>query len=77
MNGSSKPYSYEPDSNETNVSSHFITVTGYIEDNIAEKKMLKISSWGREYYIDYDEYIAYVENYSNFKLSNVVYIQGK
>ena len=50
-------------------SAHFVTVTG------REGHYLKISSWGKEYYIDVREYRRYVRNYSSFLISNIVYIR--
>lgn len=45
------------------INSHYITVTGAYIDKTAQKKekvMLRISSWGTEYYISYYEYCKYV-----------------
>ena len=51
------------------ISAHFVTVTG------REGHYWKISSWGKEYYIDVREYQRYVRNYSSFLISNIVYIR--
>ena len=52
---------------------HYVTVTGmYIDDN---KRMTEVSSWGRKYYIDLDEYISYVDRNDNTLFSNIVYIK--
>ncbi len=45
------------------INNHYVTITGVLE-NKAEKschaRMLEVSSWGKKYYIDFDEYLAYV-----------------
>lgn len=55
---------------------HYVTVTGiiYEEDAI----YLRISSWGKEYYINYMEYDAYIENHFLGKvLGNILYIRER
>lgn len=52
---------------------HYVTVTGIIEDD--ERTLLEISSWGRKYYIDYNEYTAYVKKCDNYIFSNILYIR--
>ncbi|MCR4566809.1 MAG: hypothetical protein K5769_02080 [Pseudobutyrivibrio sp.] len=48
--------------NTTN--SHYVTATAIIETPTATKhqRMVEISSWGDRFYIDFDEYLAYVGN---------------
>ena len=53
----------------TSVKAHFVTATGIDEDR------LRISSWGREYYIDRREYDAYTKEHSTYLLSNIVYLR--
>lgn len=48
---------------------HFVTVTGW------EGRMIRISSWGKEYYIDYVEYKEYVKAYSCPLVSNIICIR--
>jgi hypothetical protein len=50
---------------------HFVTVTG------REGAWLKISSWGKEYYIDIREYRSYVKNYSCPLVSNIICIKKR
>lgn len=50
---------------------HFVTVTDW------ERQMIRISSWGKEYYIDAKEYEAYVKKHSSFFVSNMIYIGKK
>ena len=53
---------------------HYVTVTGMV---IGEKnRMIEISSWGRKYYIDLDEYISFVDRNDNTLFSNIVYIKN-
>lgn len=37
--------------------------------------MLRISSWGKQYYIDFDEYRDYIDNKSGKWTSSIVYIK--
>ena len=58
---------------DDNTKDHYVTVTGMI---VGEKnRMLEISSWGRKYYIDLDEYISFVDRNDNTLFSNIVYIK--
>lgn len=47
---------------------HFVTVTGI------DGQRLRISSWGREYYIQRQEFWDYVRRYSTFFLSSILRI---
>lgn len=43
---------------------HYVTVTGIIEyenQDETHQTMLEISSWGEKYYVDYDEYMDFIE----------------
>lgn len=43
---------------------HYVTVTGIVEyenPNGNHTTMLEISSWGKKYYMDYDEYMDFIE----------------
>lgn len=55
---------------------HYVTITGIYIDNIAGETALEVSSWGKKYYINYEEFLEYVENNSEFYLSNIIYIKG-
>lgn len=55
----------------SSVRAHFMTVTGL------DDKWLVLSSWGRKYYIDRDEYRQYVSKHSGSFASNIVYIKSK
>lgn len=48
---------------------HYVTVTGLDEE------YLRVSSWGREYYIRRREYTDYVRLYSSSISSNILYIK--
>ena len=69
---------YVKNSNNTfkkaaSIKSHYMVITGIIRytDNVVNKNknryriMLEISSWGKKYYIDYDEYNEKTSFYSN------------
>lgn len=49
--------------------SHFVTITGM------DERYLRISSWGREYYILREELAEYITKQSNSFLSNILYIK--
>ncbi len=53
----------------TAAKSHYVTVTGMDTD------WLRISSWGREYYIKRQEYEDYVKCHSSYLFSNLLYIK--
>lgn len=50
---------------------HFVVVTGIVDG------YLQISSWGKEYYISWDEYVKYVTKCSSFLVSNICRIREK
>lgn len=57
------------------VKDHYINVTGIIEAE--SSTMLEISSWGKRYYIDYNEYRDFVRKHDNYLFSNILYIKVK
>ncbi len=59
------------------VNGHFVTVTGIIRDDIASRYMLRISSWGKEYYINYEEYRHYTESISGTITSSIVHVKKR
>lgn len=52
----------------TKTRAHFVTVTG------REDLWLRISSWGKEYYMNIPEYREYVAKHSSFLVSNIICI---
>jgi hypothetical protein len=68
-----KPYYYKVAVSD--IKSHYVTVTGVIRDDIANQIMLCISSWGRQYYINYEEYWDYVDNIGGTFTSSIVRVQ--
>ena len=50
---------------------HYVTVTG------SEPNDLRISSWGREYYINKGEYFSYIHQHSNSIISNILMIERR
>lgn len=55
----------------TEVSAHYVTVTA------VEEQWMKISSWGREYFIHGQEYMDHVKKHGSFFTSNIVYIRKR
>ncbi|MFT4145142.1 MAG: hypothetical protein QM644_11865 [Mobilitalea sp.] len=68
-----KPYYYKASYND--IHGHYVTVTGIVKDDVAGRIMLRISSWGREYYINYEEYRDYIESHSGTYTSSMVHIK--
>ena len=68
-----KPYTY-PKTLKTH--QHLFTVTGIITDDVAKTTKLHISTWGEDYYMDYDEYREYV-NRNGTASSSIVSIIEK
>jgi hypothetical protein len=52
------------------IKSHYVTVTGM------DDSRFRISSWGREYYIDRQEYFSYIRRHSGSLVSNIVFIRS-
>lgn len=50
---------------------HFVTVTAM------EGAYLKISSWGKEYFISMEEYLEYAKKHSSFLTCNIFYIRKR
>lgn len=67
--------SYKPVQKDIN--GHFVTVTGIIKDSAAARIMLRISSWGKEYYINYEEYRDYIGDQSGTYTSSIIDITRK
>jgi hypothetical protein len=67
------PYYYKV--SQSKINGHFVTVTGIIRDDLVRQVMLRISSWGEEYYINYEEYRNYIERFSDTITSSIVQIK--
>lgn len=50
---------------------HYVTITGM------DEQWLQVASWGRKYYINRMEYMAYVKEHSIRLVSNILYIHKK
>ena len=57
---------------DTPVRDHYMTVTALIETQ--SRRMLEVSSWGERYYIDWDDYLKYINTFGTF-FSNIMYIR--
>lgn len=69
--------SYKP---VTETKDHYVTVTGVLEAKAKDDKdivLLEISSWGRKYYVNFEEYQKYVRKNDNYYFSNILYIKKK
>ena len=69
-------YKFRPARN--NIKSHYVTVTGIHRMEDTNSKgiiMLQISSWGKVYYINYEEYRDYVDCYGGTFTSSILYIK--
>lgn len=44
---------------------HYVTVTGVIKNSIEDRIWLQVSSWGEKYYLDYAEYMNYMQVYAS------------
>ncbi len=62
---------------QQDINGHFVTVTGIIKDSVASRIMLQISSWGKMYYMNYEEYRDYIADYSGTYSSSLLDIQRK
>ena len=67
---------YERKSDETYIPStstkdHYVVATGIEDDYIS------ISSWGKKYYINLNEYERYIKRSSNWIFSNIMYITSR
>lgn len=76
LSGKEKTALYVKDSIGTpirnaSVNSHYMMVTAL------EGQWLRISSWGKEYWLSVPEYEEYIQKHSNYVFSNILYIQEK
>lgn len=56
------------------VKSHYVVVIGVTE--IKGEEYLVVSSWGKEYYINYKEYRNYIKHHGDRITSSILYIRG-
>lgn len=56
--------------NVSAVNSHFVTVTG------SDAEWIRISSWGKEYYISKNDFSSYVREHSSSLVSTILYIKA-
>ncbi|MDD6571340.1 MAG: hypothetical protein PUF12_03010 [Thermoflexaceae bacterium] len=55
---------------------HYMTITGIVQDD-HNGELLRISSWGKEYYIQWEEYENFIRHDSMALFSNILYISEK
>ena len=60
----------------TSTKDHYVNVTGIYEteDGVI---YLEISSWGKRYYVNFDEYMTFIKKHDNFLFSNILYIKPR
>jgi len=58
------------------VCAHYVTLTGIFRDPKTERTMLRISSWGKELFVDYNEYRAYIRRRGGRFTSSMIYIHA-
>lgn len=63
------------ESNHSDTNNHYVTVTGMVIDNIKKQTVLEVSTWGKIYYIKFEEYMDYISSSSNPVFSNILYIE--
>lgn len=68
-----KPYYYKVV--KQGINGHYVTVTGIIKDDVAGRIMLRISSWGKQYYINYEEYRDYADTVGSTWTSSIVQVK--
>ncbi|QFJ53783.1 hypothetical protein [Pseudobutyrivibrio xylanivorans] len=65
--------------NGISTNNHYVTITGIIEDESQTRlheRMIEVSSWGKCYYIDYDEYLVYVgSSWTSRYCSNILILK--
>jgi hypothetical protein len=63
----------------TGVEEYIVSANGEKKDNAdsQNKIMLEISSWGKKYYVNYNDYRDYVKKNDNYYFSNILYIKKK
>lgn len=59
----------------TSTHGHFVVVTGIYEEN--SKLYLQISSWGKKYYISFEEYVSFSKHHIMGLLGNILFIQPR
>ena len=55
----------------TGISAHYMTVTAL------DGEWLRLSSWGREYWLSIEAYEEYIHKHSSYVFSNILYIEEK
>jgi hypothetical protein len=50
-----------------------------IRNSIEDRTWLQVSSWGRKFYIDYNEYLYYMQTYASMggAATNILHITAK
>ncbi len=63
---------------ETTVSAHYVTATGIVQEYGSREVFLEISSWGKKYYINWNEYEKLIRtHFLGTILGNILYIRKR
>lgn len=63
---------------ETTVSAHYVMVTGIVQECGSTEMFLEISSWGKKYYINWNEYEKLIRtHFLGTILGNILYIRKR
>lgn len=62
---------------DSKFNSHYANITGVVVDDVSDEIWLRVSSWGKSLYVNYDEYMTYMEKYASFgsATTNIIYIE--
>lgn len=52
---------------------HYVTITGIVRDNVEDDVWLRVQSWGRTYYINFEDFVEY-NNASIFNSADVFFV---
>ena len=56
------PYELDLIDQYNNFSCHYMTITEIIKDPYLNKTIVKVSTWGEEYYIYYEDFVDTINN---------------
>ncbi len=59
------------------INGHYVAVTGILKDAATARIMLRISSWGKVFYINYEEYRDYIGDLGGTYTSSIIDIHRK
>ncbi len=54
---------------------HYVTITGVIHDNEVDRVWLRIQTWGKQYYILYDDFVDYNKINENLADGSIIILK--